>query len=213
MELGANILGGFMKHQSRSGFSLVELMVVVAIIGILATIAVPNFQRFTARAKQANAKTELTGIFTAQKAFFTEYSQYHGHLPAIGYVPEGVDGTVANYPVLAGTIRIYGTSSGAANEPAALDAPLPSAPGGLAYAGAFTASAACGAMSTAAAVLGAFGVQPEATLPASPAIPTFRAVAKGCPRSSSQAAAAGQNAVDVWSMDQNRVMRNDVSGI
>jgi len=197
-----------MKLNSKSGFSLVELMVVVAIIGILATIAVPNFQRFTARAKQSSAKTELAGMYTAQKAFFTEYNQYHGHLPAIGYVPEGIDGAAANYQPLAGTTRIYATSSGTGAQPAALAAPLPPAPGGLAYDGAFEASTtACPALDTAAEVLTGYSAQAVA------AAATFLAVAKGCPRTSTQALAAGATSVDVWSMNETRVLTNTASGI
>lgn len=105
----------------RSGFSLVELMVVVAIIGILATIAVPNFTKFQAKAKQANAKSELTGLFTAEKAFYTEYNTYHSNLPYIGYVPDGLlSATATNCPsgVAPGVTRYYrvGFSSGADTE-------------------------------------------------------------------------------------------------
>jgi len=106
---------------NKAGFSLVELMVVVAIIGILATIAVPNFNRFQNKARQANAKAELANIFVAQKAFFAEYSSYHPNLPHTGYVPEGL--TIDNLTpgkegcptaVAAGQIRYYnvGFSSG-----------------------------------------------------------------------------------------------------
>lgn len=58
---------------NQKGFSLVELMVVVAIIGILASIAVPNYQRFQRKARQSEAKTALGGMFTAQKVFNTEW--------------------------------------------------------------------------------------------------------------------------------------------
>ena len=74
---------------NKSGFSLVELMVVVSIIAILAAIAVPNFSKMAARSKQSAAKIELAGIYTAEQAFFAEYSTYHSNLPYIGYVPEG----------------------------------------------------------------------------------------------------------------------------
>ena len=80
-----------MKNVStnQKGFSLIELMIVVAIIGILATIAVPNFQRFQAKARQSEAKSALSAIYAAEKAFYAEWSFYRGELRDIGYRPEG----------------------------------------------------------------------------------------------------------------------------
>src|SRR5438045_2363834 len=88
VESSLGFIGGNMKNL-KSGFSLVELMIVVAIIGILATIAVPNFTKFQAKAKQTNAKTELAGIYTAEKSFYSEYSSYNANLNHIGYIPDG----------------------------------------------------------------------------------------------------------------------------
>lgn len=69
---------------NQKGFSLVELMVVVAIIGILATIGIPQYQKFMAKARQAEAKTHLNGIFQGEASFFTEYNGYSTNLGAIG---------------------------------------------------------------------------------------------------------------------------------
>jgi type IV pilus assembly protein PilA len=58
------------------GFTLIELMIVVAIIGILAAIAIPNFLRFQARAKQSEAKQNLGAIFSAYISYFSDISTY-----------------------------------------------------------------------------------------------------------------------------------------
>ncbi len=70
----------------RNGFTLIELMIVVAIIGILAAIAIPNFARFQAKSKQSEAKLNLKSIFTAKKANAAEYSTYA--CGTAGFTPE-----------------------------------------------------------------------------------------------------------------------------
>ncbi|AKQ64214.1 Type IV pilin PilA [Myxococcus hansupus] len=70
------------------GFTLIELMIVVAIIGILAAIAIPNFIKFQARSKQGEAKANLKGLFTSQKSYFQEKDRYSGLSGAIGFAPE-----------------------------------------------------------------------------------------------------------------------------
>lgn len=75
--------------RNNKGFSLVELMVVVAIIGILAAIAVPNYQKFTAKSKQTEAKSNLSALYSAERAFFAEWQQFQGGFGFIGYQPSG----------------------------------------------------------------------------------------------------------------------------
>ena len=53
----------------KQGFSLVELMIVVAIIGILAALAIPRFQQFQAKSKQAEARSNLAHIYTLQLSY------------------------------------------------------------------------------------------------------------------------------------------------
>ena len=86
MEIKARNLNAL---KSQQGFSLVELMIVVAIIGILATIAIPNFNRFQVKARQGEAKTNLAGLYNSEKTFFAEWNGYTGDFRDIGYSPEG----------------------------------------------------------------------------------------------------------------------------
>ena len=68
-------------HTRKGGFTLIELMIVVAIIGILAAIAIPNFLRFQLRSRVGEGKTNIAGIRTAEESFNAEYAVYVGAAP------------------------------------------------------------------------------------------------------------------------------------
>ena len=67
------------------GFTLIELMIVVAIIGLLAAIAIPNYMQFQSKAKQAEAKANLGGIYTNEQAYLAEKNAYTSILTDTGF--------------------------------------------------------------------------------------------------------------------------------
>ncbi|MDO9181763.1 MAG: prepilin-type N-terminal cleavage/methylation domain-containing protein [Bacteriovorax sp.] len=71
--------------KNEQGFTLVELMVVVAIIGILSAIAVPNFKKYQAKAKQSEAKIQLAAIYSTEVGTSADYDTYGTCLTTMGY--------------------------------------------------------------------------------------------------------------------------------
>ena len=75
-------------HTRKGGFTLIELMIVVAIIGILAAIAIPNFLQFQLRSKTGEAKTNLAAIRTAEEGYFAEFNNYIAAGSTPGIAPD-----------------------------------------------------------------------------------------------------------------------------
>ena len=65
--------------RSNKGFSLVELMIVVGIIGILATLALPRFKQFQAKAKMGEAKNILSHIYTLEQSYSLDNNTFIVH--------------------------------------------------------------------------------------------------------------------------------------
>lgn len=76
------------KKFKPTGFTLIELMIVIAIIGILAAIAIPNYLRYQTRAKTSEARANLKGIYTSELAYYGENNTYSS-LVGINYPPVG----------------------------------------------------------------------------------------------------------------------------
>ena len=171
--------------KTQSGFSLLELMTVVAIIAIIATIVLPNFKRYQAKARASESQSQLAALFAAEKAFQAEWNSYHTDAANVGYRPNGV----LRYLVGFNTASTHAI---------------------LSYSGALTPAnystalaAVCGvgctnsAVSAAGVALAGISVASTATNNA------FNAVAEGY---------VGGNATDIWSITDSKKLANDAPG-
>ena len=174
-----------MRKANIKGFSLIELMVVVAIIGILAAVAVPNFQRFQRKARQSEAKALLGGLATATEVFRSEWESYYGDFENLGYAPTGV----LKY-----------------NVGHAATGPVPTLPNGMANPsfmaanGIINSDGACGAFAMAECT-GAGTAIGVAML--APGVAVFTAGAEGD---------IGGTQNDQWTIDQVKVLINQQNG-
>lgn len=199
---------------SNEGFTLIELMVVVAIIGILAAIAIPNYQKYQSKARQTEAKIALAAIYTTEQSFSTENSSYSICLVPLGYMPTGWASATETTATRAGTSgqQYYEVGFSA-------DTSKCNPQGGsscLCYGWnnttcAVTACAVGDGATSFSANAGQGGAIVTFTVPASTAANstitaqnTFMAAAEGN---------IGGTQADVWTIDQNKFLTNLQSGI
>jgi len=101
--------------RKNKGFTLIELMIVVAIIAILAAIAIPNFLKFVGKTRRSEVKYNLEAIYKAEISWFGEYNAFNNDFTVIRWKP-------------AGTIYFYTFSVGSATEGLAIASnPMPAA--------------------------------------------------------------------------------------
>jgi len=66
----------FQTGKKEKGFTLIELMIVIAIVGILAAVAIPQFTTYRTRSLNSSAKADLRNAMTAQEAYFVDLEDY-----------------------------------------------------------------------------------------------------------------------------------------
>lgn len=167
------------KAKNQKGFTLIELMIVVAIVGILAAIAIPNFLTYQARARQSEARVNLGAIFTSETSFISDSptNVYAADFLQLGWLPTG--NTRYSYFIDLGTAPVA-PAAGPTWTPVAGTKGLTSAVGAIAGPGVGCAAFAANA--------------------AGPP-PTFLAKAVGN--------ADSDAGVDCWNIDQTRTLTND----
>ena len=162
-----------LKLKGQKGFTLIELMIVVAIIGILAAIAIPNFLQYQLKSRQSEAKTNLQAIKTSEVSFQAERGCYVGvavetlsvmPVTAVKTIPftwgAGVAPSAAGttwcagaVPVLAGTFNDIGfRATGNVLYHYGVDSTTVAAPG------VYTVAVSCGLYSGGAVMTAAAGV-------------------------------------------------------
>jgi Tfp pilus assembly protein PilE len=190
---------------------MMEMAITIAVLAVLVSIAQPMYTRMRARSMQADAKMELTGIYTREATFKEETRTYHSNFAEMGFPVALVTQTDMSSTSNPYMKRVYAVSAGGPIDPTIDDAKpvtfaslgmTPTRPDAKNYKGWLaTNTAVCGV--TAAEAYGATGgATPSATST------TLLVVAKGCPKKYLSAN------YDVLTIDEDGIIRQiyDASG-
>lgn len=92
-----------MKNRKAKGFTLIELVIVVAIVGLLAAIAIPSYQNYVRKARRSDAIVALVSMQAQQEKFRASNNQYSGTASVVG----GVNTTYYTYTVSNAGVSTY----------------------------------------------------------------------------------------------------------
>jgi type IV pilus assembly protein PilE len=91
--------------KTLTGFTLIELMITVAVVGILSAVALPSYQQYVRRANRQEAMLALSDIALRQERFRLDNGAYAGSLDDLGFVPR--PGAKYNYSLAGVTANAY----------------------------------------------------------------------------------------------------------
>lgn len=200
-------------HPTRgsSGFTIVEILIVLAIVGIMTAIAIPNYQRYQAKIRQGEAKILLANLYTTELAFAAESFTFTACLFNIGFVPQV---NSMNYTIGFRASKAAATVCGPRGD-------LSCARYWIAGDGATSGGTACGlapASGNRPAQTVAYLYTATTSFNPSLAVATEAQLANG-PLSQTVFSASAVGSIsgspnyDVWTIDQNKMLINTASGI
>ena len=170
---------------------MIELMVVVAIIGVLAAIGIPQYSKFQAKSRQSEAKLQLAALFTAEESFRQEWNQYTVNLVNIGFA---VRGALLRYKTG------FRSSSGCAGYSVGLGAPTETTDG------AYTWSDGSQVNSSSATWSVAIPEPTAAIAPTSCTVGTFLGASYGAPGNTPVAPTNADG--DTWTVNHTKLITN-----
>ena len=80
------------RQVGRRGFSLIELLIVIAIILVILAVAVPNYNKYQMRARELGVIQELQTVYGAQISYYSQFGKYAASLAELGPPASGADG-------------------------------------------------------------------------------------------------------------------------